>query len=61
MEYRGSEFDAMMGKLIGLFESNEERPEKEKEEKCENEKILAEDTRLKALETIGETRKRKSE
>ena len=51
----------MMEEIIGLFESNEERREKEKEEKCVNEKSFAEDTRLKALETIGETRKRKSE
>ena len=51
MEYQGSEFDAMMEEIIRLFESNEERREKE-EEKCENEKILAEDTRLKTLETI---------
>ena len=54
------EFDVMMKEIIGLFGSNAERQEKEKEEKCENEKSLAEDTRLKALETIGETRKRKS-
>ena len=55
------EFDVMMEEIIGLFESNEELREKEKEEKCENEKSLAEYMRLKALETIAETRKRKSE
>lgn len=56
-----SKFDIMMEEIVGLFESNEEHREKEKEEKCQDEKNLAEETRLKALETIGETRKSESE
>ena len=55
------EFDVMMEEIIGLFESNEERREKEREEKCVGEKTVAEDSRLKALETIDETRRRKME
>ncbi|CAB4017123.1 Hypothetical predicted protein [Paramuricea clavata] len=47
------EIDQLLEEIIALFDSNEEVREKEKG--------IAEDIRLKALETVGETKRRKSE
>ncbi|CAB3993629.1 Hypothetical predicted protein [Paramuricea clavata] len=55
-----NEIDQLLEEIIALFDSNEEVREKEKETKNE-EKGIAEDIRLKALETVGETKRRKNE
>ena len=54
------ELDQLLEEIIALFNSHDEIREKEKETK-NDEKNIAEDIRFKALETFGETKRRKSE
>lgn len=54
------ELDQLLEEIIALFNSHDEIREKDKETK-NDEKNIAEDIRFKALETFGETKRRKSE
>lgn len=54
------EVGQMMEEIIALFESYEEQRQKEKQERSEDQH-LAEDIRLRALETFGETRRRRDD